>query len=197
MKLTCIHPKSYLFMMVLLLTAIIPLAGCGGGGPSPDLTATPTPSVTPSPTVIPGVNLLTDSGFESGGTGWTTTGSGVMDSDSHGGTKALKMGYGTCSAYQDIAFTQAGTVTLSGWGKSTVVGVSAQVDLWLEFYDAGDAPCTPASSGVLHFGTYNTYTNLSADIVVPSGVAKIRVNILFNTMVDTYGLLDDISLIVK
>ena len=67
-------------------------------------------------------NLLTNPGFESGLTGWTTVGNVTVTADAHSGSKAVLANSGTyASAGQTIPATPGKTYTISAWAKGNFV----------------------------------------------------------------------------
>jgi hypothetical protein len=127
-----------------------PIPTPGGPTPTPTLiptpTLTPTPIPTPTPTLIPsptptplpGMNLLSDPGFENNGSGWLRIGTGgtVVTTQFHSGQKSVQIiqpASGAKNVRQTVNIVANQVYTASGWQKTALSSNTARIQLiWLD-----------------------------------------------------------------
>ncbi|MBK8565470.1 MAG: carbohydrate binding domain-containing protein [Saprospiraceae bacterium] len=110
-------------------------------------------------------NLLSNPGFESGLTGWTTVGTVTVTTDVHSGSKAVAGGgTGYTSAGQALAVVPGTSYTASAWIKGNCV-------LELRYMTANWARIENA--GLLKAVSNSTYQYFTNTATVPAGAAYV------------------------
>jgi hypothetical protein len=136
-------------------------------------------------------NLLTNPGFENGGSGWALNARASIDSalaNAHSGNASLRL---VASApwqgsTQSVTVTPGQPYTVSGWGRSTSTGTF----LTLIGYTASGAESGPHLD--LIFVGSGSWTQQSRSYIPPAGTVRVTIN-LFSKVAGTYWF-DDIAL---
>lgn len=184
------------------------LAGCGGGGGSADASSTGAASAqmngvaafalaqqsvsatsAPAATAPAAGNLVVNSGFENGTTGWGDWGnSTVVSGQAHSGASALRVGPGAGGVGQVVPGIVPGTTyRLTAQAKVSVTSETAYVGL--NFVDAAGNPLTQNS--VLVSST--SYTAASVGVAAPPNAVGALVYVWKNAGTGL-AVVDDFSL---
>jgi hypothetical protein len=154
----------------------------------------------------PGMQLLSDPGFENNGVGWqkaTNGGRSIVSTQFYSGTKSLQMVVSNSfsrAVYQDIAVTGGETYDASAWVRTSgIVAAGAKVSLlWLNTA-AGD-PLPPGSvirtDVVGTLGGVNGWTQLFGRYSAPTNAIIVRVHLSVDVDPDNSGTawFDEINL---
>ena len=136
-------------------------------------------------------NLLTNPGFESGGTGWGVNARATIDTvaaNAHSGSNSLKL-VATAAwqgTWQSVTVSPGRTYTISGWARSTNIGTYVT----LVGKTASGADSGPHLD--LTYPASGTWTEQSRSYTPPAGTVSVRIN-LFNRNAGTFWF-DDIRL---
>ena len=142
-------------------------------------------------TTTPSTNLLTNPGFESGGSGWSVNARATIDTvaaDAHSGANSLKL-VATAAwqgTSQSIAVSPAQTYTVSGWARSTSTGTFVT----LVSYSASGAETGPHLD--LTYPASATWTQQTRTYTPPAGTVRATI-FLFSKVTGTYWF-DDLRL---
>ncbi len=129
-------------------------------------------------------NLLTDPGFENGGTGWQKTTNGgrsIVNTEAHSGAYSQQMVVSDQwprEVYQDVAVTAGDLYQASGFIKTSGVGGNgALVELlWLDATGVGDDP----SGNLIHSDSVGAASGtaewrlVSGSFAAPTGALSVR-----------------------
>jgi len=177
--------------------------------PSPTPTATPTPTPAPTPTPSPSPspspeppssdpdNLLTNHGFESGGTGWSNMAKGVIvTAPVRYGTRALELNASSDSAkrvHQTEQISAGKSFEVGGWIAVQSIQAGARLELeWRT--DTGRISIVVIGGNVT--GTMD-WAEKSAVVVAPSNATRARLNLFLVKESDGGGKawFDELSLV--
>ena len=142
-------------------------------------------------TTAASTNLLTNPGFESGGTGWAINARATVDTaaaNARSGTNSLRL-VATAAwqgSWQNVTVTAGQTYTLSGWARSTSPGTFVTV----AGYTASGAESGPHRD--LTYPGSGTWTQRSLSYTAPAGTVRVGIY-LQNNVAGTYSF-DDLSL---
>ncbi|MDQ3697942.1 MAG: sulfatase-like hydrolase/transferase [Gemmatimonadota bacterium] len=180
------------------LLALILAASCADSAPLGPLHGPGASATTGARTLVASINLLTNPGFESGGTGWpgaTTSARSVVKTQKHSGTYSEQMTlsskYGRAT-YQDVAVAVGSEYDAAGWIKgSGVGGKGARVRLiWL---NASGLPSTPSPANIIRGDTVGVvrgttvWTRVGGRYTAPTGAVVVRFEIGIATDPDNAG----------
>ncbi|MGZ3802782.1 MAG: right-handed parallel beta-helix repeat-containing protein [Pseudobdellovibrionaceae bacterium] len=135
-------------------------------------TPTPTPAPAPVPVPTTSTNLIQNSGFESGSTGWNLwQNTYIVGNNAASGTYALRTGTGAGGASYRLSITPVigGVYTLSASAK---LSLSSNLGwIFISCYNSSNVRIADSSVKVQS----TSYQTLSTSITVPAGTTYIRV----------------------
>jgi prepilin-type N-terminal cleavage/methylation domain-containing protein len=155
----------------------------------PTPTPTRVPTAVPTPTPAPPVNIVLNTGFESGNSNWVDWGnSGAIQSNAHSGSYSMRMGTAAGGRAQNIGNSGgSSTRIVSGWGK--VSTSSERGYIGVNYLNASG---TQIGKQTLTY-TSTTYGYQQVTLVVPSGTTTFQVWVWKDAGFG-YFYADDISL---
>jgi hypothetical protein len=148
-------------------------------------------------TTPPDMQLLSDPGFESNGSGWQkafNAGRSIVSTQYYSGAKSLQMVVSSSyprEVYQDVTVTGGRSYDASAWVQTSGIGVAgAKVTLlWLNTTGADPLP----AGSIIRTDVVGTvsgstnWTHLFGNYTAPSNAIRVRVQLYMNIETDNSG----------